>query len=1369
MPREEKRFAGILNLDDRPEFILSNQHIDALNGRFYGGAQGLVFQNLPGNTLIANTLPAGNNQCIGSFFDSLKQRIFWFNWNSNGRNGIYKYEISTNTASALLVSFTNSAADIFNFDLDYPIASVDIIYTTEDDGDILTWVARNERPKALNILEAENNLYGSAWLESYLDLAKEPPSIPIKCAYEDDATVTVNNLRKKLFKFKYRFWYTDNEKSTWSSESEIPVPFYYSDPQVDTDPTKNCRIGCVIQTGDASVVKVEIATCESLGNVFSNYFSTIILDKSELSIPNNDTYIWRFYNNEAYVFVELQESILLYDRVPDLANSQSLLNGNTIIYGGITEGKDPVVPDVDMTTFFEYPLSIDYTNILSATQYGKEGFVQGENIRIIVIGTIRRGQTYNIAVLVGATTFTITYTAVVDDTPALVLAGLSTSATGQGFTQVSITANELVISRTNQILIRSNIATTDQSISAIYTINTFNDTVTITGGSSFLSLFSKGVMFIIYTSSTNTWPFTVVSSVVAGADLVVTVQDTQANELIAGILYFVNPVNNSIPAYNSSSKENWCLFYFDEKGKTNQATTADDFNVTTLYLGINRSANTYVFLSPYITAQINHRPPIWAKSYQWGRTMNLTKQSYLFWITSGTYKDDKYAYISIESINAYKVVNPSSVISYDFVPGDRIKFYILYNTSGKAIIHYSNDHDYEIYDQVVNPDINGTVRKGQFLKIILPNTSGSFDFSSGLTLDYNNYYIELYTPAKSASEGLNVYYEFGEEYGIGNAGTANAYHQGMLQNQSADLVTPATFKFNKGDAWYRTRNIPIGNTILYDLVGGNSFGTSTILGQQLTTQAYSTPDYIVASSIAQQPFINNPNSPGWTLAVNLNSYTFKLRGVINVVANNATNAAPRITAYVLFGTNSTQTYIIGGYTGSLPITAGQTIIFNVDTSITMPANSKIFIVMNTIDGNFRCTLISGYLGFSEPQKDFIVGVIDQNFSDFYESKVNSNGRPMKVNPDEKTTFFPTLLRWGSPYQQNTNINQINRFFDDSKDEVDRAKGDIQRLKARDRILRVFQNRAVGQYGVFARFIQNNSGNQELVTTNDIITKGNINYYEGRLGLGDQYTGLVSATNQDYGVDPVTGDDWRLSNDGFTKIGELYKGQFTIRNLLVPYNKTYLRPDGSKAKIIGCFNYFDGEWIKILQGGTNGSSTISNYAFSFNEKRNGYSSFFSFNQAEWIQSAQDVIFMWKDGALWKMDIGNPSGNYCNYFGTQYSCYVTLVFNVNFLDIKTPESIAEVASEVWACPLIYTSVNSYSGQRQESLLINQDFSELEGEFKAAFLRDIHSIGGLVNGDTLKASYLVTKFEISSPTNQVRLSEVSLMYKDSPLNVK
>jgi len=1360
---EEKKFLGIMNLDDKEEDILPGQHISALNLRFYGSQNGMTAQNVPGNTLINNTyLPSGDNECIGALFDQLKQRIFWLNWNSNSRHGIYMYDLATQAITPLLVCFTNSQTDILGFDLDYPATDMHIIYTTDADGDILDWNTRNKRPKTLNLLDAINNRYGADWLEKYLDVAKEPPSIPVKCAYEDDNTVSVNNLRKKLFRFKYRFWYKDNEKSTWSAISEIPTPFQYTDPQIDTDPTKNCRIGCVLQTGDSSVIKIEIAAQENLGVAFSNFFSVIILEKSVLSIPDNDVYVWRFYNNEAYAFIDIKESDLDFDRVPDRANAQALLNGNVRIYGGIQEGLDPIVPDVLMVTDIEYSLAVDCVNILSATQYGVEGFQTGNDIKIVVIGNINIGQTFNVYISVGVTTYTITYTSTVGDTTNDVLTGLSASATGQGFTQVSINANELVISRTNQELLRHNITTTNQTISSDFNINHATNTVTIVNGAQYLPLFYLGVQFYVVGSVTNEILFSTTSASVNAADLDIIVNTTIINETItSGVLYFENPVNNSIPAYNSSSKENWGLVYFDEKGKTNGVITSSKFNVNTKPSGIVKSGDTLLFYVPYVIGKIYHTPPIWAKYFHWVRTSNLTKDFSLDWVSSGTYKDDKYAYISISSIDAYKILNPNSIISYEFIPGDRIKFYVLYNPDSTPNTVYQNEHDYEIFAQVTNPDINGVVRQGNYIKIILPETSSSFDFSNGITSDYSNYYIELYTPAKSAAEGLDVYYEFSERFEIGNSGLSTRFHQGSLQNQIPNTATPATFKFDKGDWWFRTRNIEIGDRLSYDLVSGIFFSKS-IIGQKKVQQTYTNTNYIAVEEVQQQNYVNVANSPGWTINVVFGTQIFHVTGTIVLSVVIGTTKFWQVSIDTISGSGAVNNNTLYSQTGA---NAGDVITIVVDKYVSIAQDVKSYLVLlenYPITGPvLKVSLVSGKLSYTLNNTNYQIGVTDKNFSDFYDSKINSDGRPWAVNPDEKTTLLTTQVRWGGAYKQNTNINQINRFYPLDFDEIDRGKGEIQRLVARDRILRVFQNRAVGQYGVYAKFIQNNSGDGQLVTTNDIITKNNINYYAGQFGLGDQYAGLVSAKTVDYFDDPVRGYEVRVAENGLTPISELFKGQFYIRDLIVPYNQTHLRANGSKAKILGCYNYFDEEKITILQGATD----LNPYTFSFNEKRNAYSSFFSFNP-EWMISAESTMYSWKDGNLW---VHNNTSQYCNFYGSQYDCSIKVVFNINLLEKKSWESIAELASDIWSCPVIYTNTTSYGNQKQETNLLRVDFANLENVFEAAIMRDVNSVGGLLGGDFMKGNYLCVEFLYDNASSLVTLKEVKALFKDSPLTAK
>ena len=158
-----------------------------------------------------------------------------------------------------------------------------------------------------------------------------------------------------------------------------------------------------------------------------------------------------------------------------------------------------------------------------------------------------------------------------------------------------------------------------------------------------------------------------------------------------------------------------------------------------------------------------------------------------------------------------------------------------------------------------------------------------------------------------------------------------------------------------------------------------------------------------------------------------------------------------------------------------------------------------------------------------------------SLSDFYNSTVNSDSRGWPIDPNAKEEYNSALVRWGGKYQSGTNVNQLNIFQAEDFDEVDRGKGDIRRFKARDRILRVFQDRGTGQYGVYARYIQNNQGQSELVTTNDIITTNNIQYYLGNYGISKYPTNLVSSTTDDYFADVVTGRCVRLGRDGLSDL------------------------------------------------------------------------------------------------------------------------------------------------------------------------------------------------------------------------------------------
>jgi hypothetical protein len=169
-----------------------------------------------------------------------------------------------------------------------------------------------------------------------------------------------------------------------------------------------------------------------------------------------------------------------------------------------------------------------------------------------------------------------------------------------------------------------------------------------------------------------------------------------------------------------------------------------------------------------------------------------------------------------------------------------------------------------------------------------------------------------------------------------------------------------------------------------------------------------------------------------------------------------------------------------------------------------------------------------------------------------------------------------------------------------------------------------------------------------------------------------------------------------------------------------------------------------------------------YTISFDEPNNAFESFYSYHP-EFTGCLNVTLYTFSAGNMWK----HKSNVYCNFYGIQYPAHITTVFNTGAIDKKTWISIMETSNTIWKCPIIYTQMNSYSTQRQESELIDADFEVLESEYHASFLKDKKSIGGLLEGDSLKGGYLVVKFEKAIANSFVYLNSATAKYINSPFN--
>lgn len=1278
-------FVGFMNTDDPDEVINPAHHKDARNIVFKGTLPNLRVENVPGTIEVPNSLLPGTgvNKNIGKLYDAIGKRIFFFNYNSSGSHGIQVYNTIAGTFQILVQVGTNTTGDPLGFTVNGIITSINIIYGDSVQGDILSYVDSLGRPSKVNINRALSGGYGSIQ-RSFLEVAKEPASIPPYVVYEDDATNAINNCRKKLFRVKVRWVFDDQDKSVTSSQSEMPIPLGVFNQDIDTDQTRNCRLAITYQTGPSNVKKIEILVSNSLGNVMSDYYLVASLDKAVDSIPSNDVATYLFYNDKAYTYIDVTESNQLFDYVPITAGTQTILNGNVLAYGNVTEGYPNLTnfsdgTDTSNITSGETPYyAAEYFAKLIASQSGDSAFGSGA-IHIVVRGVIASPafmlDTFTVYFTDGSD---ISYTLLVGDDASAVIEGLRVDAIANGFTVISAGDNDLYITKTNISLART-------YITSNYTGN-----------------------------------------------------------LLA---------RTSFNAYDWSSNQAFGLVYFDEDGKTNGAVYTEGFSIQTSPY----TEGTPPTDIPRLTARLYHQPPSTAYYFQWVRSKNLSKQNLIQWVSDRTFKDlvaltglIKYAYVGIESLALFARNNVGTPLGYSFLSGDRIKFLKRYNSDGTTAYLYYNTKDFEIVGLLTNPTINGQERLGQFIKIILPTTDGAFDFGSG----FENYFIELYTPAQSVANNLDVYYEYGERYAIENPTLSTRTHQGQLQNQIY-LTQPAIYEFVKGDYYVRQRSIQTGNEYLFTIPAMTVNGAMVILiGISFISKTYDDTN-ITTQSIAYvgQPVFDPFTDGRWHIRA-IAVTTFHVTG--NIVINLPTTHAGATLSIYLQNRYGEKTYLAPTFDS----TNAGVYSFVVDLHITLE-DDRLFL-LSTGWPTRTVEFISTNLTYTI-DKVFQQIIIDPNFSDYYPSAVNSNGRAFVYDSNANQVTFPGMYRWGLAYQRDTNINQSNRFYSQNFDDVERSYGAIIRMMVSGKALTFFQERKCGWTGIYQKFIRDNAGGQQLITTDNIITSNNVQYYDQDHGVGNQGDGVVQNGYVYYFPDPITGDLLRLSRDGITNLTVIYKMKTWSGVNVSNYLRDYAYQFGGNARITGVFNIRKdnvGEYLCVLQGGTSGITSIPGEILGFDESKNSFTSFLDINPDSMV-CAENTLFSFRNGKLYKHEGTTRNTFYDQYFDST----ITRVFNQNLIQKKTFESLTQVSNVCWDCPVIYTNLISHGATLQQSNLITQDFENLEGNFNASFQRDINSIGGVSDGDVLKGNLIVVKFRAQNAVALVTLSAVLLYYIDSP----
>jgi hypothetical protein len=378
-------FYGGMNTDDENRLISNGDYRSAMFSRNYGvnaPSEGAL-QSMTGNLIQSNpNLSAGTNIIIGACEDVEHKALIIFVYNDQDNHSIWRYTVEDSQYELILQD------SILNFQKENQIyhASVvnNLLYWTDNFFKSYTNNQFNP-PRKINIQKAI--LYtqsGGTDLAGYseitfnnLDWIKHPPLFSPTFTYDSDTTENSNNLKNKLFQFRYQYVYDDNEESAWSpiSETTLPTASEYIGQTVNIDPYIDNTIRLEISTGSSIVRLIRVAY--RIGNT-GEFFLYKEYDKSQLAWSNYSSEIIDFKNETSGPAISNSERN--YDLIPQIAKTIEYLPSNEFAIGNYIEGYDKQeITDSDVAfsveryaiddTTFAYPLAAFYCDYNAGFNY----------------------------------------------------------------------------------------------------------------------------------------------------------------------------------------------------------------------------------------------------------------------------------------------------------------------------------------------------------------------------------------------------------------------------------------------------------------------------------------------------------------------------------------------------------------------------------------------------------------------------------------------------------------------------------------------------------------------------------------------------------------------------------------------------------------------------------------------------------------------------------------------------------------------------------------------------------------------------------------------------------------------------------------
>ncbi len=346
---EQIIFTGGINTDDDTRSIPQGDYRDFNYCRLGQAAgQGASVITSWGTVDISNPEVDPRDQVIGATIwdraQGASRSIVYFVWAYDNDHEIWVFDINTETHQLAVRS------QHLNFSKDFPIIHAntfdDILKFTDGRWNDQMYIDGNRvfnPPYQINLEKAISGFYTNISLQT-IDAIKWPP-IPPYVQYITDISRNDNKISKKLFKFCVQYIYENNELSSWSMYSNLPLPdqseFVTGSNWLRTNYDNGISI--TFPTGPKEVIGFNIAVQqfdESTGGAEGPFSVFAEKNKERDSISDDVNYTLNFYGNvSSKVAVDFQKN---YDRLPIAARCQEYLPTSQVAYINFREGYNKI-------------------------------------------------------------------------------------------------------------------------------------------------------------------------------------------------------------------------------------------------------------------------------------------------------------------------------------------------------------------------------------------------------------------------------------------------------------------------------------------------------------------------------------------------------------------------------------------------------------------------------------------------------------------------------------------------------------------------------------------------------------------------------------------------------------------------------------------------------------------------------------------------------------------------------------------------------------------------------------------------------------------------------------------------------------------